>query len=116
MEVYTEGVSTRKATEITEALCGTSFSKSLVSALCGRLDGELEVWRSRPLTASSYPYLSVDARYEHSRVDGKVVSQGVLIVSGVRGDDGKREILAVAVADTETQRVPRRRTRSCSGH
>ncbi len=103
MEVYVEGVSTRKVTEITEALCGTSFSKSLVSVLAGRLDGELAAWRSRPFTASSYPYLYVDARYEHARVDGRVVSQGVLIVSGVRGDDGKREILAVDVGDTESE-------------
>lgn len=103
MEMYVEGVSTRKVTEITEALCGTSFSKSLVSALSGRLDGELVAWRSRPLRASSYPYIYVDARYEHVRVDGRVISQGVLIVSGVRGDDGRREILAVDVADTESE-------------
>ncbi len=102
MEMYVEGVSTRKVAEITEALCGTSFSKSLVSALAGRLDGELGAWRSRPLGASSYPYLYVDARYEHVRVDGRVVSQGVLIVSGVRGD-GKREILSVDVGDTESE-------------
>jgi putative transposase len=36
------------------------------------------------------------------RVDTRVVSQGVLIVSGVR-DDGYREILAVEVADTESE-------------
>ena len=30
MEMYLEGVSTRKVREITETLCGTSFSKSLV--------------------------------------------------------------------------------------
>jgi putative transposase len=103
MEMYVEGVSTRKVTEITEALCGTSFSKSLVSALSGRLDGELAAWRSRPLAAPSYPYIYVDARYEHVRVDGRVISQGVLIVSGVRGDDGRREVLAVDVADTESE-------------
>jgi len=33
MEMYVEGVSTRKVREITEVLCGTSFSKSLVSEL-----------------------------------------------------------------------------------
>ncbi len=103
MEMYVEGVSTRKVTEITESLCGTSFSKSLVSALAGRLDGELSAWRGRPLTAPSYPYIYADARYEHVRVDGRVISQGVLVVSGVRGDDGKREILAVDVADTESE-------------
>jgi putative transposase len=102
MEMYVEGVSTRKVKEVTEGLCGTSFSKSLVSSLAGSLDAELEGWRSRRLEAASYPYLFVDARYEKIRVDHRVVSQGVLIVSGVR-EDGFREILAVEVADTESE-------------
>jgi transposase-like protein len=102
MEMYIEGVSTRKVTEVTEALCGTSFSKSLVSQLAGHLDAELEAWRNRPLEAESYPYLFVDARYEKVRVGRRVVSQGVLVVSAVR-DDGLREILGVEVADTESE-------------
>jgi transposase-like protein len=68
-----EGVCTRKVREVTEALCGTSFSKSLVSQLAGRLDAELEAWRNRRLEAEAYPYLFVDARYEKARVDGRVV-------------------------------------------
>jgi putative transposase len=102
MQMYIEGVSTRKVKEITEELCGTSFSKSLVSSLAGSLDSELEAWRMRRLEAKAYPYVFVDARYEKVRVDHKVVSQGVLIVSGVR-DDGMREILGVEVADTESE-------------
>ncbi len=102
MEMYVEGVSTRKVKEITEELCGTSFSKSLVSSLAGCLDSELRAWRSRPLKAKAYPYVFVDARYEKARVDHKVVSQGVLVVSAVR-DDGFREILTVEVADTESE-------------
>jgi putative transposase len=102
MEMYVEGVSTRKVKEVTEELCGTAFSKSLVSQLAGSLDSELEAWRNRRLEAKAYPYLFVDARYEKVRVDGRVVSQGVLIVSGVR-EDGYREILAVEVADTESE-------------
>ncbi len=102
MEMYVEGVSTRKVKEVTEALCGTSFSKSLVSSLAGSLDAELSSWRSRPLEAAAYPYLFVDARYEKARVDGRVVSQGVLVVSGVR-EDGMREVLGVEVADTESE-------------
>jgi len=102
MEMYVQGVSTRKVAQITETLCGTRFSKSQVSALAGRLDNDLAAWRERPLTAPSYPYVWVDARYEHVRVDGRVISQGVLLVSGVRGDDGRRELLGVAVADTES--------------
>jgi putative transposase len=102
MEMYIEGVSTRKVKDITEELCGTSFSKSLVSSLAGSLDAELEVWRERRLEAEAYPYLFVDARYEKVRVDGRVVSQGVLVVSAVR-EDGFREILAVEVSDTESE-------------
>ncbi len=102
MEMYLQGVSTRHVAAITEELCGATFSKSHVSALVGRLDPELAAWRTRPLTAAAYPYLVVDARYEHARVDGRVVTLGVLIVAGVR-DDGRREILAVEEADTESE-------------
>jgi putative transposase len=82
MEMYLEGVSTRKVKDVTEELCGTSFSKSLVSSLASRLDSELEAWRNRRLEAQAYPYLFVDAHYEKVRVDSRVVSQGVLVVSG----------------------------------
>jgi putative transposase len=102
MEMYVEGVSTRKVKDITEELCGTSFSKSLVSSLAGDLDAELKAWRNRTLEAKAYPYLFVDARYEKARVGHGVVSQGVLVVSAVR-QDGFREILAVEVADTESE-------------
>ncbi len=102
MEMYVEGVSSRKVRDITEALCGTTFSKSLVSELAGQLDTELDAWRNRPLTETTYPYLSVDARYEHVRQGGQIISQGVLIVAGVRAD-GYREVLAVAIADTESE-------------
>ncbi len=102
MEMYVEGVSTRKVKEVTEVLCGTSFSKSLVSRLAADLDSELEQWRERPLEAESYPYLFVDARYEKVRVAGEIVGQGVLVVCAVR-DDGFREILAVKTADTESE-------------
>ena len=112
MEMYVEGVSTRKVKEVTEELCGTSFSKSLVSSLAGSLDSELEAsWRDRPLEARAYPYVFVDARYEKVRVDHKVVNRGVLVVSGVR-DDGFREVLGVGVADTESLGPP---TTSSSG-
>jgi len=103
MEMYVEGISTRKVKDVTEKLCGTSFSKSLVSSLAARLDAELQAWRSRPLEAEAYPYLFVDARYEKVRVGHRIVSQGVLIVSAVRAPDGFREILGVEVADTESE-------------
>ena len=92
---------TRKVRDVTEVLCGTSFSKSTVSRLVGSLDADLAAWRERRLE-TSYPYLVVDARFEYVCVHGQVVSQGVLIVKGVR-EDGLRELLAVEVADTENE-------------
>ena len=97
-----ESVSTRRVKDITEELCGTSFSKSLVASLASRLDSELGTWRSRLLEGQAYPYLFVDARYEKARTNGRGVSRGVLIVSAVR-EDGMREILAMEVADTESE-------------
>ena len=114
MEMYVEGVSTRKVKEVTEALCGTSFSKSLVSSLAGSLDSELGAWRSRQLEAAAYPYVFVDARYEKARVGHRIVSQGVLVVSAVR-DDGLREVLGVEVADTESEASYHQLFRSLKG-
>lgn len=42
MEMYVEGVSTRKVEDITEELCGFSFSISLVPSLARSPDSELE--------------------------------------------------------------------------
>ena len=44
-EMYLEGVSTRKVREVTEELCGTTFSKSTISRLATALDSELEEWK-----------------------------------------------------------------------
>jgi transposase-like protein len=100
-EMYVQGVSTRKVSTIVETLCGTSVSASEVSALTKRLDGELEVWRTRPLTAKAYPYLVVDAHVERVRREGQVRSTAVLWVIGV-GADGYREHLGVWLNPTET--------------
>ena len=100
-EMYIQGVSTRKVTTIVETLCGTSVSASEVSALTKRLDGDLEIWRTRPLTAKAYPYLVVDAHIERVRREGQVRSTAVLWVIGV-GADGYREHLGVWLNPTET--------------
>ena len=66
MEMYINGVSTRKVADITEKLCGINFSKSQVSDLSKELDEEIAAWSNRPLE-KNYPYLVVDARYEKVR-------------------------------------------------
>ena len=43
IEMYVQGVSTRKVKAVTEELCGHSFSASAISAINARLDEELAV-------------------------------------------------------------------------
>jgi putative transposase len=99
-EMYVQGVSTRKVTEITEALCGQSFSASTISRINKTLDAELAAFASRPLE-EEYPYLILDARYEKVREDGVVRSQAVLVALGVNWD-GRRCVLAVEMANRES--------------
>jgi transposase-like protein len=101
MEMYVQGVSTRKVKKITEELCGLDISRSQVSNLARGLDEEIAVWRSRPLK-KKYLYLVVDARYEDIRSGLHVTSQGVLLVVGI-SDDGYRELLGVWNADSENE-------------
>lgn len=99
VEMYVQGVSTRKVKHITEALCGLEISKTQVSELAKGLDAEVDVWRSRPLE-KAYPYLIVDARYEKVRRGPQVESMGVLVVIGI-SEDGYREILGTYTAPVE---------------
>jgi putative transposase len=101
LQMYIEGVSTRKVTAITEALCGLEVSKSQVSALTQKLDAEVAEWRMRALS-DEYPYLIFDARYEKVRRGGSVVSQGVLVAIGISAA-GYREVLGCWVAESESE-------------
>jgi putative transposase len=102
MEMYLQGVSTRKVAKITEALCGVSFSKSTVSDLCVELDARLKAWRDRPLTDKRYPFIIVDALVVDIRRDEAVRSSGVLIAFGVN-EHGQREPLDIMLADSENE-------------
>lgn len=107
-ELYLQGVSTRKVAAITAELGGTQVAQSPVSALVGRVEPELAAWRERRLSVAAEPYLIVDARYEPARVDGRVVSLGVLVVAGVRAA-GRRAIRAVAETDTASEAAEQER-------
>ena len=102
MEMVINGVSTRKVSTITEELCGTSFSKSLVSSLCEKLDPQVQEFRNRPLD-KHYPFVIIDAIYTKSREDKRVRSVGLLIATGV-SEEGYREILGFSVADSESEK------------
>ena len=49
---------------------------------------------------AEYPYVWLDARYEHVREDGRVISMAVVSAHGVRAD-GVREVLGVDVGLSE---------------
>ncbi|GLR45808.1 transposase for insertion sequence element ISRM5 [Mesorhizobium amorphae] len=100
-EMYVQGVSTRKVKAITEELCGHAFSASSISAINKRLDESLKAFAERPLL-EPFPYLILDARYEKVRQAGIVMSQAVLIAVGIAWD-GRRQILAVEVANRESR-------------
>ena len=100
-EMYVQGVSTRKVKAITEELCGHRFSASSISAINKGLDESLARFASRPLD-ESYPYLILDARYERVRESGVIAHQAVLVAIGINWE-GKRQILAVEMANRESQ-------------
>ncbi len=100
MEMVVPGVSTRKVTEITETLCGASFSKSTVSSLCAGLDPRVRAFNERRLTAE-YPFVWVDALVLTVRAEDRVVPKAALIATGIRAD-GVREILGIEIGDSES--------------
>ena len=99
MEMVVQGVSTRKVSAITEELCGVSFSKSTVSALCVGLDARVSAFNERRLD-NDYPFILMDALFIKSREGDRVVMRAALVISGIRMD-GYREILGVRIGDTE---------------
>ncbi|HEX6532941.1 MAG TPA: IS256 family transposase [Gemmatimonadaceae bacterium] len=101
IEMYWQGISTRKVSAVVEQLCGATISASEVSALTKTLDASLAAWRSRGLGAKAYPYLVVDAHYERVRREGQVRSTAALWVIGV-GADGYREHLGVWLGASES--------------
>ena len=100
-EMYVQGVSTRKVKAITEELCGHSFSASAISSINKGLDESLARFAHRHLD-EAYPYLILDARYERVRDGGVIAHQAVLVAIGINWE-GKRQVLAVEMANRESQ-------------
>jgi putative transposase len=101
MEAYLHGVSTRKVDDLVKALGADSgISKSEVSRICADLDEEVGAFRDRSLATAAFPYVFLDATYCKARVNRRVVSQAIVVATGVRLD-GWREVLGFAVGDSE---------------
>ena len=99
IEMYLSGVSTRKITDITEALCDTTVSPAKQSRLNKKVYERLESFINRPLEAY-YPYLYLDGMVIKSRLAGRNENTSLLIAVGVNSD-GYREIIGIVEGMSE---------------
>ena len=102
LEMVVNGVSTRKVTQITEELCGTSFSKLTVSALCAQLDPLVTAWNERPLGEQTFPFVLVDALVLKVRDGERVRALAGLLAIGINAA-GSREILGLQLGDSKSE-------------
>jgi putative transposase len=102
MQAYVEGVSTRRVDDLVVAMGGTGISRSQVSRICAQLDTDVAAWQARPLDEQAFPYVFLDATYCKVRLNARVVSQAVVIATGVSAD-GRQEVLGCQVGDSETE-------------
>ena len=101
-EMYVQGVSTRKVTDVLQRLLGpeVSISSTQVSRAAASLDAGRKLWRERPLGET--PYVFLDARYERGRQAGQIVDCAVLVAVGIT-TAGRRRVLGVSVELSEAE-------------
>lgn len=101
MEAFVHGVSTRKVDDLVAALgIDTGVSKSQVSRICAELDAAVAAFRERSLDHIAFPFVFVDATYVKAHEGAHVVSKAIIVATGVAAD-GNREVLGLAVGDSE---------------
>ena len=103
MTAYTTGTSTRKVDDLVRALgCDSGISRSTVSRICTEIDAQVEAFRTRSLDHIAFPYVFVDGTYIKARHNHRIVSRAVVVATGVAAD-GNREVLGLAVGDSEDE-------------
>ena len=101
LEAYINGVSTRKVDRLVEQLGIQGMSKDRVSALCRRLDEQVDAFRQRPLEGD-YPYLWLDAKHLKVRDQGHVRSKALVIAYAVH-ETGRREVIGLDLGEVESE-------------
>ena len=110
MEAYLHGAPPARSMTLVKALGADSgITKSEVSRICADLDGEVAAFRPS-LAATASPYLFVDATYLKARVNRRVVSQAVVVATGVSADGGRKSSASTSV----TARMAPSGRRSCA--
>src|SRR5690554_5908267 len=101
-DCYLAGVSTRRMDKLVKTLGIHALSKSQVSRMAAELDEHVNQFRHRSLSeAGPFTFVAADALTMKVREGGRVVNTVVLIATGVNGD-GRREVLGMRVATSET--------------
>jgi len=99
-DAYLAGVSTRRVEKLVQQLGIDRMSKSQVSRLAQSLDAIVEDFRTRPLDATPYPYLTLDALVVKCREGGRTVNVCVVHAVAVNRE-GYRESLGLDVVTSE---------------
>ena len=101
-DCYLAGVSTRRMDKLVKTLGIDSLSKSQVSRMAADLDEHVAQFRHRRLDdAGPLTFVAADALTMKVREGGRVINAVVLIATGVNAD-GRREVLGMRVATSET--------------
>jgi putative transposase len=73
---------------------------SPTSRICAELDGAVAEFRERRLDHIEFPYVFLDATYVKAHDGAHVVSKAIIVATGVAAD-ANREVLGLAVGDSE---------------
>ena len=98
---YVNGVSARKAGDLTAALMGERVSRSTVSRVAKGLDAQVAALHRAPITGA-HPYLYLDATFLHARWARRVENVSALVAYAV-GPDGHRCLLGVSLGAEESE-------------
>lgn len=98
---YVDGVSARKAGDLTAALMGERVSRSSVSRVTQRLDEQVRALQRAPIEGA-HPYVYLDGTFLHARWARTVENVSALVAYAV-GADGHRRLLGVALGAEESE-------------
>lgn len=89
-----------KVAKVVETLCGTTYSKSMVSEVCKNFDTAVNEFRNRPLT-TAYPFVLIDVTYFKVRSEHRIVSKAFMVAYATNPGE-KREVIGFDLFENET--------------
>jgi putative transposase len=101
LESYIQGVSTRNVINVVDSLGVENISASYVSTLASELDAKVKSFLERKIERPM-KFIYIDATYFKVREEGKYRNKALYVCIGV-DLDGRREILACKLCDSETE-------------